>query len=151
MAIRLVDPSGEVDAITQIGVSLREEVARRGLAIEINPTSNLLIGDLSDLENHPLWRLAPPRPRPDLPPLAITVGSDDPLVFNCRLPGEYQLLFDALLLAGLTDLEAMAWLDRVRRNGLERRFTVPLAAAAPAVVEPFNVQNSSTLDPPLLT
>jgi hypothetical protein len=150
MATLLVDPSAEMNALTQIGISLREEVGRRGLAIEINPTSNLLIGDLTDLENHPLWRLAPPRPRPDLPPLAVTVGSDDPLVFNCRLPGEYQLLFDALLLAGLTDLETMDWLDRVRRNGLERRFTTPFASTAPGGADPFDIENLTELDPPLL-
>lgn len=117
------DPANEVESLVNIGTALRLEIARRLLAIEINPTSNLLIGDLGDLESHPLWRLCPPRPRADLPPLAITVGSDDPLVFNCRLPGEYQLLFDALAQAGLTDAEAMTWLDHVRRSGLERRFT----------------------------
>ncbi len=120
----LVDPTNEVDALNRLSVSLREEIARGGLAIEINPTSNLLIGDLADVRNHPLWRLAPPRPRDDLPPLAVTIGSDDPLVFNCTLPGEYQLLFDSLVLAGLTDAEAMRWLDGVRRTGLERSFTV---------------------------
>ena len=57
------------------------------------------------------------------PRLAVTVGSDDPLVFNATLPMEYQLLFDALVLAGLSDTEALAWLDGVRRTGLERRFT----------------------------
>jgi hypothetical protein len=124
MTTVLVDPANEVDAMTRIGISLRAEVARRGLAIEINPTSNLLIGDLTDLDGHPLWRLSPPRPRPDLPPLSVTVGSDDPLVFNCTLPREYQLLYDSLLLAGLTDSETMRWLDGVRRTGLERRFTL---------------------------
>jgi adenosine deaminase len=119
-----VNPITEVDAIARIGASLRAEVSQRAIAIELNPTSNLLVGDLSDLMNHPLWRLAPPRPNPDLPPLSVTVGSDDPVVFNCRLPLEYQLLYDTLIVAGLTDLEAMEWLERVRRTGLERRFTV---------------------------
>jgi hypothetical protein len=143
MTTVLVDPSGEVDALSRIGVSLREEVSRRALAIEINPTSNLLIGDLTDLGNHPLWRLAPPRPDPQLPPLSVTIGSDDPLVFNCRLPEEYQLLFDAMIMAGLTDTEAMAWLDRARRNGLERRFTTPVHG----VDDPFEVENYDELDP----
>ncbi|WP_306208075.1 amidohydrolase family protein [Actinoplanes sp. RD1] len=119
-----VEPVAEVDALMRIGTSLRSELARNGLAVEVNPTSNLLVGDMGDLSAHPLWRLAPPRPRPDLPPLTVTVGSDDPLVFNCRLPGEYQLLYDSLVLAGLTDMEAMHWLDQVRNNGLNRRFTV---------------------------
>jgi hypothetical protein len=121
-----IDATGEVDALLEISASLRSEVGRRGVAVEINPTSNLLIGDLGDLQGHPLWRLAPPRPVKELPPLAITVGSDDPLVFNSSLPTEYQLLFDTLVIAGLTDFEALGWLDKVRRTGLERRFTAPL-------------------------
>jgi len=138
-----VDPTGEVDALERIGTSLREEIGRRGLAIEINPTSNLLIGDLGDLESHPLWRISPPHARSPLPRLAVTVGSDDPLVFNSSLPMEYQLLYDALVLAGLTDSDALEWLDSVRRAGLERRFTtrnVPFD-------DIWSVENPAVLDP----
>jgi hypothetical protein len=118
-----VNPAGEVDALQRVGASLCAEVGRRGLAVEINPTSNLLIGDLGDLAGHPLWRLNSPASADTGPRLAVTVGSDDPLVFNSTLPMEYQLLFDALVLAGLSDTEALVWLDGVRRTGLERRFT----------------------------
>jgi adenosine deaminase len=139
-----VDPSGEVGALERISASLRAEIGRRGLAIEINPTSNLLVGDLGDLENHPLWRMSPPRASRSTPRLAVTVGSDDPLVFNSSLPMEYQLLFDSLLLAGLTDAEALEWLDRVRRTGMERRFTTPGVTAA----DLFALENLTPMDPP---
>jgi hypothetical protein len=141
-----VDPSGEVDALQRIGASLRAEVGRRGLAIEINPTSNLLVGDLGDLDSHPLWRMSPPRGGLSAPRLAVTVGSDDPLVFNSSLPMEYQLLFDALLLAGLTDAEALEWLDRVRRTGVERRFTAPIVTTT----DLFEIENLVPLEPPPL-
>lgn len=71
-------------------------------------------------------------------------GSDDPLVFNSSLPMEYQLLFDSLLLAGLTDAEALEWLDRVRRTGMERRFTTPGVTAA----DLFALENLTPMDPP---
>ena len=142
-----VDPAGEVDAIGRIGSSLRAEIGRRGLAIEINPTSNLLIGDLGDLAGHPLWRLNSPVPGAAGPRLAVTVGSDDPLVFNSTLPMEYQLLFDALVLAGLSDSEALRWLDDVRLTGLERRFTTRAADAASCWKDS---ENPAPLDPPPL-
>jgi hypothetical protein len=138
-----VDPTGEVDALDRVGASLREEIGRRGLAIEINPTSNLLIGDLGDLESHPLWRISPPRARSTAPRLAVTVGSDDPLVFNSSLPMEYQLLYDALVLAGLTDSDALEWLDSVRRAGLERRFTTRRLPAP----DLWSIENQAVLDP----
>lgn len=141
-----VDPIGEVDATHRVAGSLRAEIGRRGLAVEINPTSNLLIGDLGDLAGHPLWRLSSPLPANQDPRIAVTLGSDDPLVFNSALPMEYQLLFDALVLAGLSDSEAIDWLERVRRTGLERRFTSPRVAG-----EPFEErENLATLDPPRL-
>jgi len=142
-----VDPAGEVDAIQRIGSSLRAEIGRRGLAVEINPTSNLLIGDLGDLAGHPLWRLNSPAPGDPGPRLAVTVGSDDPLVFNSTLPMEYQLLFDALILAGLSDSEALRWLDGVRRTGLERRFTTRAVAADQCWKD---MENLAPLDPPPL-
>ena len=142
-----VDPGGEVDAIQRIGSSLRAEIGRRGLAVEINPTSNLLIGDLGDLAGHPLWRLNSPVSGDVGPHLAVTVGSDDPLVFNSTLPMEYQLLFDALVLAGLSDSEALRWLDGVRRTGLERRFTTRAVAADQRWKD---LENITPLDPPPL-
>jgi hypothetical protein len=66
-------------------------------------------------------------------------------VFNCRLPSEYQLLFDSLLLAGLTDAEAMGWLDGVRRAGLERRFTVRVD---PTAINPDTIFVPEILDEP---
>jgi hypothetical protein len=57
---------------------------------------------------------------------------------------EYQLLFDALLVAGLTDAEALEWLDRVRRTGMERRFTTPGVIAA----DLFALENLAAMDLP---
>jgi hypothetical protein len=123
-----VDPENEATAIDRIGTSLREEISHLGLAVEINPTSNLLIGDLSDLNAHPLWRISPPVRDPVTTKLAITIGSDDPIIFNSSLPQEYQRLYDALLLAGLSDADVLAWLDGVRQTGLDRKFTTSVPA-----------------------
>jgi hypothetical protein len=59
---------------------------------------------------------------------------------------EYQLLYDALVLAGLTDSDALEWLDSVRRAGLERRFTTRHVPAR----DLWSVENQAVLDPPPL-
>jgi len=69
----------------------------------VNPTSNLLIGNLGDLTVHPLWRLRPPREGDGAPPVSVCIGSDDPVVFGSNLRQEYQILCDAMTLAGLSD------------------------------------------------
>ena len=60
-----------------------------------------------------------------MPPLSVCIGSDDPLTFATNLPHEYQLLFDALVLAGQSHETALGWLDKARAAGMRGRFTLP--------------------------
>jgi hypothetical protein len=119
-----IDPSSEAEPLLAVQNELRRKVGARGLVVEVNPTSNLLVGDLGDLTNHPLWRLRPPVSRADVPPVSVAVGSDDPVIFVSWLRDEYQLLADAMTLAGLSAEDSLHWLDRTRACSLESRFTL---------------------------
>ena len=55
-----VDVDREVGLVEALQLHVRGELAARGIAVEINPSSNLLIGHLGDLRHHPLWRMSPP-------------------------------------------------------------------------------------------
>lgn len=120
-----IDPSPEGPALVSLQATLRHRVAALGLTVEINPSSNLLIGNLGELQEHPLWRLRPPKPGSEERPIAVCIGSDDPLTFAADLPSEYMLLHDALVFNGLSSDEADRWLDEVRQAGLRTRFTIP--------------------------
>lgn len=115
----------EQEALTQLQQGLRRKVGRLCLTIEVNPSSNLLIGDLGNFEGHPLWRLRPVVSEVESFPLSVCIGSDDPLTFATTLPHEYQLLFDALIMMGRTHEEAMNWIDEARDAGMQSRFTLP--------------------------
>jgi hypothetical protein len=124
--IEWIEVESDLEALQDIQAELRREVGSLGLAVEINPSSNLLIADLADLEHHPFWRLRPPRPsKEDLFPVSVCIGSDDPITFASDLRQEYQLVFDTLRLSGLSDEETRQWIDRTRETGIERRFTLP--------------------------
>jgi adenosine deaminase len=112
---------------------LRKRIAEKGLAVEINPSSNLMIGQLGDLLNHPMWRIKNPASIKAEPTIPIIIGSDDPVTFSTRLPDEYAMLFDAMVDAGLSSDDAFAWLDTARQYGNDYRFTTSDA---------FNVKNS---------
>jgi hypothetical protein len=129
-----VDHLSEASVVEQLQKELRKKVCEAGLTIEVNPTSNLLIGDFHDLVHHPLWRLKPPKPVSGLPSVSLSIGSDDPLNFATTLPEEFQFVFDAALLAGLSHDDASTWLDQVRQTGLTTRFTMP--APPPAMLVP---------------
>jgi hypothetical protein len=114
----------EQAALSELQDGLRRKVGRLCLTIEVNPSSNLLIGDLGNFMGHPLWRLRPVIPKDDVSPLSVCIGSDDPLTFATTLPHEYQLLFDALILGGHSHEEAMKWIDEAREASMQSRFTL---------------------------
>jgi hypothetical protein len=119
----------EKAALVQLQNGLRRRLGALGLTIEVNPSSNVVIGDLGHLEVHPLWRLRPVIPDNDVPPLSICIGSDNPLILATTLPHEYQLLFDALVIRGESHEVAKKWLDEVRDAGMRARFTLPRRVA----------------------
>jgi hypothetical protein len=143
-----VDHLAEAAIVEQLQHELRAKVCRRGLTIEVNPTSNLLVGDFHDLTHHPLWRLKPPRPIDDLPPVALCIGSDDPLNFATTLPEEFQFVLDAAVLAGLSCDDAQSWFDEVRQSGLDCRFTAPPPADPEVLARMFPVVDDPPEPPP---
>jgi hypothetical protein len=114
----------EVAALTVVQYALRHGIARSGIVVEVNPSSNLLIGDLLDLRNHPILRLFPPAPEPGgPPPVGIALGSDDPLTFSTQLLREYTLLHQAACAAGYPERVVQEWLESIRHIGMDARFT----------------------------
>lgn len=114
----------EVEALSALQNALRQGIGQKGIVVEVNPSSNLLIGDLLDLRNHPILRLCPPEPEPGAPPsITIAIGSDDPLTFGTQLLREYSLLHQAALSAGYPERVVHDWLESIRRSAMDARFT----------------------------
>src|SRR5262249_38321567 len=103
--------------------TVRTDLAHRGIVVEINPSSNLLIGNLGDLTKHPLWRICPPGTQSG-DRLRVCIGSDDPVTFATRLPEEYQLLWDAMVDGNISAYAADEWIEKARQTGTTSRFTV---------------------------
>ncbi|MFL5345883.1 MAG: hypothetical protein ACJ8AT_13915 [Hyalangium sp.] len=116
----------EVPMLHQAQRFLRTLLARLGITIEANPSSNILIGDLP-LDEHPVFRLQPLPGRPGEPggPVAVCLGDDDPITFASSLPDEFYHLYHALIRHQVSSQDALAWLDQLRKNGVRARFTLP--------------------------
>ena len=147
--ITLSDQPHELEALHNLQSALRKEVGTRGLTVEVNPSSNLLIGNGGRLKDHPIWRLRPVHAIDQIPPLSVCIGSDDPLTFATTLPQEYQLLFDAIVLAGQSHDVAIDWLDNARETGMRARFTLPGAITGrPTRLKPSQPQGRPPAPPP---
>jgi adenosine deaminase len=69
--------------------ALVAELARRGIALDVCPTSNLCLSVYPSLAEHPLARLHAAGV-----PVPVTVNSDDPPLFGTTLNQEVALLAD---------------------------------------------------------
>lgn len=115
--------------------ALRQEIAARGISIETNPSSNVLIGNFRRYEKHPILSfynrgLPVTQAEEDAcPQLSVSINTDDKGVFYTDLENEYALLARSLE-ACLDDQEhtrfakndVYAWLDKIRIMGLEQGF-----------------------------
>jgi len=121
-----IDIQPEIESMRILQNHIRQVIVNLGIVVEVNPTSNLLIGNLTDLKHHPLWQLNPPSLEHNAPPVALCIGSDDPLTFATSLRREYALLHESLMEGGLSASQAWDWVDQTRNTGMNSRFTLPL-------------------------
>jgi adenosine deaminase len=107
-------------------LSLRRELARLEITVETNPSSNLLIGDFREIDEHPLFQLQPldERKGDSNTNVLLSINTDDPITFATRLSDEYAYIYFALLRAGVSSRDALAWLERIRETSWRSRFTL---------------------------
>lgn len=124
-----------VKAVAEIQSALQQKIAKDGIAIETNPSSNFLIGTFRKYEKHPIIRffnkglVHDPEKRESCPQIPVSVNTDDQGVFNTSLENEYALL--ACAMESLTDEQGKPlynkydiydWLDKIRNMGNEQSF-----------------------------
>lgn len=106
--------------------ALLRELRRRQTPLEVSPTSNVCLKVAASMAEHPLPRLLAEG-------LYVTIGSDDPAMFNTTLTNEYQAIAAAF---GLTaeDIERLvlngvraALLPEAQRTAMEQTFTAEFA------------------------
>jgi adenosine deaminase len=80
-------------------------LANAGVRLNLCPTSNVKLGRVSRLKDHPIRVLFDAG-------VNVTVNTDDPLIFGCTLSSEFLALYEA---GAMTAQE----LDVIRRRALE--------------------------------
>lgn len=109
---------------------LQREIASKGIIIECNPSSNVLIGTFKSYQKHPIFRFnhtglqGGGLPEQAGEPLQVCINTDDLGVFDTSLEFEYTLLFDALKQMdnedgspAFTEAQILDYLEYVRQAG----------------------------------
>ena len=106
--------------------ALRDELAkllaRWGTPIELNPSSNLLIGNLPHPLQQPLFHLDQ-HDRDESRGLALTLSADDPVSFSTCLADEFAYAWAGMVIGGgEPPAYAQQWLERTARAARRAAF-----------------------------
>ena len=124
-----------IKAVEKVQKALQWEIAKRGIGIETNPSSNYMVGTFKRYAKHPVINfynkgltLDTAKLR-ECPQIWTSINTDDQGVFNIKLENEYALLARALE----KEMDANGkpiysktmiydWLDEIREMGLRQSF-----------------------------
>jgi hypothetical protein len=98
----------------QVQEKLRGIVRDLHLVVEVNPSSNRIIGPMASMQDHPVFRLTHDKEGRLAREGRVTINSDDPGVFATSLSHEFFLLGEVLLDRGYPEEEVMQWLEWLR-------------------------------------
>lgn len=115
----------ELGMLKKIQNYVRQEVEGIGVYVETNPTSNLAIGEVKRLHEHPILNLNSKGLSADKEnehEVLVTVNSDNPMIFNTSSENELAYIYHALCYQGYKKESILEWIDKVRRMGLDSSF-----------------------------
>ena len=118
-------PRDEVQLLRQLQRILKKKAGQLGITIEVNPTSNASIGAIPGIFEHPILRLnnrGLALPDQEEQHLAISINSDDPLVFHTSVENEISYIYYKITDMGYCREDVLNWVDQVRRCGMESSF-----------------------------
>lgn len=118
-----------IDLMEKFQDYLMKDIAKRGISIECNPTSNLLIGSFTQYYKHPITRFNNFGLEENCKKvqLEVSINTDDLGVFDTSIENEYALLLNALCRqrhseGNYNDEEVYAYFDHVRKKSLQMSF-----------------------------
>ena len=127
-----VIPRSLICAVADLQKKMQHDIARQGLAIECNPSSNYLIGTFRDYCKHPILAFNDTGllNSADNPKISVSINTDDLGIFDTTLENEYAFLACALEERNLIlpsdkvipTENIYNWLDHIREMGCEQSF-----------------------------
>lgn len=97
------------------------KVEQKGVYLEMNPTSNLTIGDFSQINRHPIFKLSSLQ-KDDRNHVMLTINSDNPAVFGTNVENEMAYIYYAAEEFGCSKSEILEWIDHIRQQGMDASF-----------------------------
>ena len=98
---------------------LRQKLSRKGIVVEVNPSSNVAIGEVDKITDHQIYCLNSPDGEDNV---MVCINSDDPTVFHTNVSNELAYIYYGMLYRSVSRERALAWIDKVRECGMASSF-----------------------------
>mgnify|MGYP002511990461 CR=1 FL=1 len=98
---------------------LCRKLSRRGIVVEVNPSSNVAIGEVDKITDNQIYRLNRPEGEDNV---MVCINSDDPTVFHTNVSNELAYIYYGMLYHAKSREAALAWIDKVRECGVKSSF-----------------------------
>lgn len=120
-------PVNESDLLvfSEIQDYLINKIERMGAYIETNPTSNLVIGEIQEMDEHYIMKLNSKGviyPDENANAVLISINTDDPVIFNTNVENEIAYIYYAMVHHGYNKEDILNWIDKVRQFGMDSSF-----------------------------
>ena len=110
----------EIAILKTLQAMMQEFISRRGIMVEVNPSSNVIIGPIDTMNQHPLYTMS--SYQCDYKDLMVCVNSDDPGVFQTNISNELGIAYMGMIERGIGREACLSWVDRLRESGMRGSF-----------------------------
>lgn len=98
---------------------LRQKLSRKGIVVEINPSSNVAIGEVDKIMDNQIYHLNQPGRENNV---MVCINSDDPTVFHTNVSNELAYIYYGMLYRSVSRETVLEWVDKVRECGIRASF-----------------------------
>lgn len=112
--------SEEIEIIRLVQEYMKDFISNRGIIIEINPSSNIILGNFDTLNNLHIYSLN--KNKLDFGNIITCVNSDDPSVFNTNVFNELGYAYLTLIEQGVARENVLQWVEKLRHTGVDASF-----------------------------
>lgn len=118
--IHMYVPDQEIEIAKEVQKLVKQNVYKKGIIIEINPSSNVTISAIDTLAESQVYGLSNYGFQFD--DLMVCINSDDPAVFNTNVLNEMGYIYFGMLEKGLGREAILNWLEKLRKDGMSASF-----------------------------
>ena len=113
-------PQQEISILKSLQSIMQDMIAKAGIIVEVNPSSNMIISHIDTLHEHPMYQLS--KYHCDYKNIMICINSDDPGVFQTNTANELGIAYMGMIEHGIGRNACLEWIERVRESGMRSSF-----------------------------